>query len=57
MYLPSAIACACVSGAMQRLKLEDAADSSEGVTTYLANLLVIDLVKLMFNSCADNVKP
>ncbi|KAL7406958.1 hypothetical protein ABVT39_000770 [Epinephelus coioides] len=43
VFLPSTVVCACVSLAMQRLKLVDAAVSSDLVMTFLANLLVIDL--------------
>lgn len=48
-FLPSAVACACVSIATQRLKLVDAAVSSDSVMELLANLLAIDLVRVMFN--------
>ncbi|XP_053171488.1 G1/S-specific cyclin-D3 [Scomber japonicus] len=41
VFLPSTVACACVSIATQRLKLVD--DSSDSVMKFLANLLVIDL--------------
>ncbi|XP_068449569.1 G1/S-specific cyclin-D3 isoform X2 [Clinocottus analis] len=44
VFLPSTIASASVSIAMQRLKLMDAAVSSDTVMTFLANLLVIDLL-------------
>ncbi|KAM7422577.1 hypothetical protein PAMA_010558 [Pampus argenteus] len=41
LFLPSTVACACVSIAMQRLKLVD--DDSDSVIKFLANLLAIDL--------------
>ncbi|XP_060925206.1 G1/S-specific cyclin-D3 [Limanda limanda] len=46
-FLPSTVACACVSVTMQRVKLEDAAVSSDTVTKLLANLLAIDLNSLL----------
>lgn len=49
VFLPSVVVCACVCVATQRLKLVDAAVSSETVMNFLANLLAIDLVRLMFN--------
>lgn len=47
-FLPSTVACACVSIATQRLKLVDAAVVHDSVVKFLANLLSIDLV-VMFN--------
>uniref|UniRef100_A0A3Q3D6E1 Cyclin D3 n=1 Tax=Hippocampus comes TaxID=109280 RepID=A0A3Q3D6E1_HIPCM len=44
-FLPSTLACACVSTATQRLNLVDSPDS---LLKFLANLLVIDLVRIMF---------
>eukprot|EP00064_Thunnus_orientalis_P010257 superscaffoldBa00001375_g10283 len=41
VFLPSTVACACVSIATQRLKLVD--DSSDSVMKFLADLLAIDL--------------
>ncbi|XP_035006896.1 G1/S-specific cyclin-D3 [Hippoglossus stenolepis] len=46
-FLPSTVACACVSVTMQRVKLEDAAVSSDSVMKLLANLLAIDLNSLL----------
>ncbi|XP_038552732.1 G1/S-specific cyclin-D3 isoform X1 [Micropterus salmoides] len=46
-FLPSAVACACVSIATQRLKLVDAAVSSDSVMELLANLLAIDLSSVL----------
>ncbi|KAM9859365.1 G1/S-specific cyclin-D3 [Aulostomus maculatus] len=43
VFLPSTLACACVSIATQQLKLADTADSWDSVVKFLANLLVIDL--------------
>ncbi|XP_040014704.1 G1/S-specific cyclin-D3 isoform X2 [Xiphias gladius] len=43
VFLPSTVACACVSIALQRLKLGDAAVSSDSAMKFLANLLAIDL--------------
>ncbi|XP_071349426.1 G1/S-specific cyclin-D3 [Trachinotus anak] len=43
VFLPSTIVSACVSIAMQRLKLVDADVSSDSVMKFLANLLSIDL--------------
>ncbi|KAL6112154.1 uncharacterized protein ACO6RY_08975 [Pungitius sinensis] len=42
VFLPSTIACACVSIAMQRLELTDAVVSSVSVMTFLVNLLDLD---------------
>uniref|UniRef100_A0A8C2XSS4 Cyclin D3 n=1 Tax=Cyclopterus lumpus TaxID=8103 RepID=A0A8C2XSS4_CYCLU len=55
VFLPSTIACASVSIAMQRLKLVDAAVSSDSMMTFLANLLVIDLssVLLCYNKLGN----
>ncbi|KAM6947844.1 LOW QUALITY PROTEIN: G1/S-specific cyclin-D3 [Lycodopsis pacificus] len=53
VFLPSTIACACVSLAMQRLKLVDAAVASDSVMTFLANLLVIDLSVVLL--CYDQL--
>ncbi|XP_056293090.1 G1/S-specific cyclin-D3 [Pseudoliparis swirei] len=53
VFLPSTIACASVSIAMQRLKLVDAAVSSDSVMTFLANLLVIDLSSVLL--CSDTL--
>ncbi|XP_075967266.1 G1/S-specific cyclin-D3 [Anarhichas minor] len=53
VFLPSTIACACVSLAMQRLKLVDAAIASDSVLTFLANLLVIDLSSVLL--CYDQL--
>lgn len=44
-FLPSTLACACVTTATQRLNLVDSPDS---LLKFLANLLVIDLVRIMF---------
>lgn len=48
-FLPSSVACACVSISIQRLKLGDSDVSPDSVMKFLANLLAIDLVRLMFN--------
>ncbi|XP_078104645.1 G1/S-specific cyclin-D3 [Sander vitreus] len=53
VFLPSTVACACVSIATQRLKLMDAAVSSDSVMTFLANLLVIDLSTVIL--CYDQL--
>ncbi|KAK9529035.1 hypothetical protein VZT92_013154 [Zoarces viviparus] len=53
VFLPSTIACACVSLAMQRLKLVDTAMASDSVKTFLANLLVIDLSSVLL--CYDQL--
>ncbi|XP_076003273.1 G1/S-specific cyclin-D3 isoform X2 [Genypterus blacodes] len=47
VFLPSIIACACVSVAMHRLKLLDGAVSSDAGMKFLANLLVIDLNSIL----------
>ncbi|XP_053302809.1 G1/S-specific cyclin-D3 [Pleuronectes platessa] len=52
-FLPSTVACACVSVTMQRVKLEDAAVSSDSVMKLLANLLAIDLNSLRL--CYDQL--
>uniref|UniRef100_A0A3Q3NFZ9 Cyclin D3 n=1 Tax=Mastacembelus armatus TaxID=205130 RepID=A0A3Q3NFZ9_9TELE len=49
VFLPSAVCCACVSIAMQKIKLVDAALSSETVMKFLANVMAVDLVREMFN--------
>lgn len=49
-FLPSTVACACVSVATQTLKLVDPAVTPDNVVRFLANLLSIDLVRVMFNS-------
>lgn len=49
VFLPSTVACACVSLATQRLKLVDAAVATDLVMKFLADLLPIDLVRVMFN--------
>ncbi|XP_059185084.1 G1/S-specific cyclin-D3 [Centropristis striata] len=54
VFLPSTVACACVSVATQRLKLVDAAVSSDSVLKFLANLLVIDLSPVLL--CYDQLK-
>uniref|UniRef100_UPI0037E8FA0D G1/S-specific cyclin-D3 n=1 Tax=Semicossyphus pulcher TaxID=241346 RepID=UPI0037E8FA0D len=46
-FLPSSVACACVSIALQRLKLVDAAVTSDTVMKLLANLLAIDLSSVL----------
>ncbi|KAK2862134.1 hypothetical protein Q5P01_001667 [Channa striata] len=48
VFLPSTIACACISIAMQKLQLVDTAVSPETVLKFLANLLAIDLVRLIY---------
>ncbi|XP_042262001.1 G1/S-specific cyclin-D3 [Thunnus maccoyii] len=45
VFLPSTVACACVSIATQRLKLVD--DSSDSVMKFLADLLAIDLNRVL----------
>ncbi|XP_070759182.1 G1/S-specific cyclin-D3 [Enoplosus armatus] len=47
VFLPSTVACACVSIATQRLKLVDAAVTSDSVMEFLANLLAIDLSSVL----------
>uniref|UniRef100_A0A3P8T5J8 Cyclin D3 n=1 Tax=Amphiprion percula TaxID=161767 RepID=A0A3P8T5J8_AMPPE len=46
-FLPSTVACACVSIAVQRLKLVDNATSPDSVLKFLDNLLAPDLVSEM----------
>uniref|UniRef100_A0A8C4E1J5 Cyclin D3 n=1 Tax=Dicentrarchus labrax TaxID=13489 RepID=A0A8C4E1J5_DICLA len=46
-FLPSTVACACVSIATLRLKLVDPAVASDSVMKFLANLLVIDLSSVL----------
>ncbi|KAM8915170.1 G1/S-specific cyclin-D3 isoform 1-T1 [Spinachia spinachia] len=53
VFLPSTIACACVSTAVQRLKLTDAVVSSVSVMTFLVNLLDIDLTSAFL--CYDQL--
>ncbi|XP_029287159.1 G1/S-specific cyclin-D3 [Cottoperca gobio] len=53
VFLPSTVACACVSIATQRLKLVDAAVSSDSVMTFLASLLAIDLSAVLL--CYDQL--
>uniref|UniRef100_A0A673C6A4 Cyclin D3 n=1 Tax=Sphaeramia orbicularis TaxID=375764 RepID=A0A673C6A4_9TELE len=48
-FLPSTIACASVSLAVQKLKLLDVVSSSESVVTFLSNLLATNLVRIIFN--------
>ncbi|KAM9759757.1 G1/S-specific cyclin-D3 [Menidia menidia] len=43
VFLPSVLACACVSAAAQRLKVMDADVASDAVLTFLANLLEADV--------------
>nr|XP_020463389.1 G1/S-specific cyclin-D3 isoform X2 [Monopterus albus] len=50
VFLPSTVACACVSAAMQKLKLLDAAVSSETVIKFLTNLLAMDLSSVVLCS-------
>ncbi|XP_069396042.1 G1/S-specific cyclin-D3 isoform X2 [Paralichthys olivaceus] len=52
-FLPSTVACACVSVTMQSVKLEDAAVSSDWPMKFLANLLAIDLNSLLL--CYDQL--
>ncbi|XP_034022457.1 G1/S-specific cyclin-D3 [Thalassophryne amazonica] len=47
VFLPSSVACACVTAAIQRLKLLHDADSADLVMKFLANLLAIDLNSLV----------
>uniref|UniRef100_A0A665TY50 Cyclin D3 n=1 Tax=Echeneis naucrates TaxID=173247 RepID=A0A665TY50_ECHNA len=49
VFLPSTVVCACVSIAMQRLQTVEVDVSSDSVIKFLANLLGIDLVRVMFN--------
>ncbi|AWP02843.1 putative G1/S-specific cyclin-D2-like [Scophthalmus maximus] len=53
VFLPSTVACACVSITMQRVKLEDLAVSSDSVMTFLAKLLAIDLKSVLL--CYDQL--
>ncbi|XP_040889423.1 G1/S-specific cyclin-D3 [Toxotes jaculatrix] len=53
VFLPSTVACACVSIATQRLKLVDAAVSSDSVMKFLARLLAIDLSSVLL--CYDQL--
>ncbi|KAM8756178.1 G1/S-specific cyclin-D3 isoform 2-T3 [Acanthopagrus schlegelii] len=46
VFQPSTVVCACVSIAMQRLKLVDAAVTSDSVMQFLADLLSIDLASV-----------
>lgn len=48
-FFPSAVACACVSIATQKLKLKDEAVAPDTIMKFLANLLSIDLVREMFD--------
>ncbi|XP_070693066.1 LOW QUALITY PROTEIN: G1/S-specific cyclin-D3 [Pempheris klunzingeri] len=54
VFLPSSIACACVSVATQRLKLVDTAVASDSVMKFLANLLAIDLSSVLL--CYDELR-
>ncbi|XP_035487084.2 G1/S-specific cyclin-D3 isoform X3 [Scophthalmus maximus] len=53
VFLPSTVACACVSITMQRVKLEDLAVSSDSVMMFLAKLLAIDLKSVLL--CYDQL--
>ncbi|KAF3689851.1 G1/S-specific cyclin-D2 [Channa argus] len=53
VFLPSTIACACISIAMQKLQLLDTAVSSETVITFLATHLAIDLSSVFL--CYDKL--
>ncbi|KAM6927840.1 G1/S-specific cyclin-D3 [Xenentodon cancila] len=48
-FLPSSLACACVSIATQSQKLVDVPVSSDSVISFLCNLLAADLASLIFN--------
>ncbi|CAJ1050954.1 G1/S-specific cyclin-D3 isoform X1 [Xyrichtys novacula] len=52
-FLPSSVACACVSIAMQRLMLVDSAFTPDSFMTFLANLLAIDLNSVLL--CHDQL--
>ncbi|XP_076598730.1 G1/S-specific cyclin-D3 [Chaetodon auriga] len=54
VFLPSTVACACVSIATQRLKLVDAAVASDSVMKFLADLLSIDLRPVLL--CYDQLR-
>ncbi|XP_044070221.1 G1/S-specific cyclin-D3 [Siniperca chuatsi] len=53
VFLPSTVACACVSIATQRLNIVDAAVASDSVMEFLANLLAIDLSSVLL--CYDQL--
>ncbi|XP_026162103.1 G1/S-specific cyclin-D3 [Mastacembelus armatus] len=53
VFLPSAVCCACVSIAMQKIKLVDAALSSETVMKFLANVMAVDLSSVLL--CCDQL--
>ncbi|XP_074534077.1 G1/S-specific cyclin-D3 [Halichoeres trimaculatus] len=52
-FLPSTVACACVSISIQRLKSVDSAISPDSVMKFLANLLAIDLSSVLL--CHDQL--
>ncbi|XP_073323941.1 LOW QUALITY PROTEIN: G1/S-specific cyclin-D3 [Pagrus major] len=53
VFQPSTVACACVSIATQRLKLVDAAVTSDSVMKFLTDLLSIDLKSVLL--CYDQL--
>ncbi|KAK0137841.1 G1/S-specific cyclin-D2 [Merluccius polli] len=50
LFHPSTIACACVGIATQRLKLLNDTSSCDSLLRHMANLLVIDLVRVILSS-------
>ncbi|XP_020497807.2 G1/S-specific cyclin-D3 [Labrus bergylta] len=52
-FLPSSVACACVSIAVQRLKLADSSLNPDSVMKFLANHLAIDLSSVLL--CHDQL--
>lgn len=49
-FLPSVIACACVTIAMERLMLLNSGVSSEAVMIFLANTVSTDLVRILLRT-------